>query len=47
MSSGESDKKYSIPFMGPYAEMFEKSDIISQLVPRKINSGKELQASFP
>lgn len=32
----EGEKKYEIPFMGPYAEMFEKSQIISQLVPRKV-----------
>ena len=37
-------KKYrSMPFMVRYAEFFEKSNIIEQIIPRKMESAKDFE----
>jgi hypothetical protein len=41
-------KKYrSMPFMVRYAELFEKSNIIEQIIPRKMDSAKDFQFHYP
>ena len=37
-------KKYrSMPFMVRYAELFEKSNIIEKIIPRKMESAKDFE----
>jgi hypothetical protein len=41
-------KKYrSMPFMVKYAELFEKSNIMERIIPRKMESALDFQFHYP
>ena len=41
-------KKYrAMPFMVRYAALFEKSRIIEQIIPRKMESAKDFEFHYP
>ena len=41
-------KKYrQMPFMIRYASLFEKSNILEKIIPRKIENAQQLMAQYP
>lgn len=42
-----SPSKYEIPSMEEYHKLFDKSNIMEKLLPRKLESGEEIERNFP